>query len=363
MEDAPTPKIINKRSDTKPLNLLNEYSKKENQKDFKIKLGILDNCIKIIIKEGTNNFNGQFSLKDLQSIDKYFKMFDILEEAYKELLPSFNENQYTIKTQENNLVLNIEIEYNHKKNVIPFILEKSEIKEEDLIKSLYTLANNYIKENNGLKEDLNTLNNKVNKIEEKINSIENKIDIVLNYIDDKKKKKALENVLIKSKIIENKEQILLLKSRLPFKNKDDLQCKLIYDARRDGDKVSTFHSLCDNKPSTLTIISTSDNKKIGGFLSKPFDGNKGFIKDNSAFLFSLNYNEIYPSLNEGYNYYDQKDKGPIFGNVCLQIEDNFISNNRNRYYSYTCRYDFGKRNNNTDFYFKVIDLEVYQISE
>ena len=229
-------------------------------------------------------------------------MFHIIEEAYKELLPSFNENQYNIKTQENNLVLNIEIEYNHKKNIIPFILEKSEIKEEELIKSLYTLANNYIKENNGLKEDINNLNKKVNKIEEKMNSIENKIDIILNYIDiNNKEEKAFENELIKSNIIENKEKISLLKSWLPFSDKKNLQCKLIYDARRDGDKASIFHSLCDNKPSTLTIISTSDNKKIGGFLSKPFGGNKGSITDNNAFLFSLNYNEQYPSLNKGKN--------------------------------------------------------------
>ena len=56
MEDAPTPKLISHYSDTKPLKSLNEYTKKENQKEFKIKLGISDNYIKIIIKEGINKF-------------------------------------------------------------------------------------------------------------------------------------------------------------------------------------------------------------------------------------------------------------------------------------------------------------------
>jgi hypothetical protein len=221
------------------------------------------------------------------------------------------------------------------------------------------MANNYIKEFNGIKEEINILNNKVNKLEEKMNSIENKIDIILNYIG----KNFIDNVLEKSNIIENKEQISLLKSWLPFKDKNCLQCKLIYDAKRDGDKASIFHSLCDNKPSTLTIISTSDNKKIGGFLSKPFGGNKGLISDSNAFLFSLNYNEKYPSLNKGKNYDDQKDKGPIFGSYCIQIENNFMSNNSNYYHPYTCRYDFGNRNSNTEYYFKVIDLEVYQMFE
>ena len=131
-------------------------------------------------------------------------------------------------------------------------------------------------------------------------------------------------------------------------NKDNIKCKLIYDSKKDGDKAETFHSLCDNKGATLTIISTSDNKKIGGFLSVSFGGNKGYISDKNAFLFSLNYD-------------DQENNGPIFGSVCIYISDCFLSNKRNYYSPYTCRYDFGQRNNNQDFNFSVLDLEVYQI--
>ena len=155
----------------------------------------------------------------------------------------------------------------------------------------------------------------------------------------------------------------MLKSWLPFSNKQNLKCKLIYDAKRDGDKASIFHSLCDYKESTLTIISTSDGKKIGGFLLKSFGGNRGYINDNYSFLFSLNYNEKYPSLNKGNNYNDVINKGPIFGSVCINIEDNFLINPTNFYHPYTCGYDFGKRNNNRNFNFKIIDLEIYQIFE
>ena len=170
-----------------------------------------------------------------------------------------------------------------------------------------------------------------------------------------------ENILKKSKIIENKEQIKLLKEWLPYKNKDELKCKLIYDAKKDGDDVAKFHSLCDNKGPTLTIISTSDNKKIGGFLSTSFNGNKGNINDNNAFLFSLNYNEKYPSLNKSLNYQDKKEYGPIFGNTCIEIKDKFFSNRNNYYESYTSRYDFGKRHNNIIVHFFVLELEIYQI--
>ena len=153
-----------------------------------------------------------------------------------------------------------------------------------------------------------------------------------------------ENVLNKSKIIENEEQVKMLKDWLPYGNKENIKCKLLYNAKRDGDDAVTFHKLCDDKGATLTIIATSDNKKIGGFLSKSFGGNKGFIEDNNAFLFSLNYNEKYPALKQGRHYEDNNDHGPVFGCYCICINNKFLKNNDNFYHPYTCRYDFGKRN-------------------
>ena len=198
----------------------------------------------------------------------------------------------------------------------------------------------------------------INKFIEMIKSFGNIICVSKINNED-----LFENILKKSRIIENEEQIKLLKSWLPYLNKDNIKCKLIYDAKRDGDKAETFHSLCDNKGATLTIISTNTNKKIGGFLSVSFGGNKGYIYDKDAFLFSLNYNEKYPSLNKGNNYDDQKNKGPIFGSFCIYIMDCFLSSKENYYDPYTFRYDFGKRNQSKKFYFTVLDLEVYQIIE
>ena len=198
----------------------------------------------------------------------------------------------------------------------------------------------------------------INKFIEMIKSFGKIICINKNNNED-----LFGNILKESNIIKNGEQIVMLKSWLPYLKKDIIKCKLIYDAKRDGDKAENFHSLCDNKESTLTIISTSDNQIIGGFLSKSFGGNKGWISDKDAFLFSLNYNEKYPSLNQGCNYKDQKDKGPIFGNVCIYISDNFLIRKDNYYKSYTCRYDFGQRSKEKCSHFTVLDLEVYQINE
>ena len=126
MEDAPTPYTINKPNsiDNNSTKLVKEYSIKENEKEIKIILGISNSFFNIIIKEDVNTFNGQFNLKDLQSKDKYFRMFDTIDEAYKELLPIFNENQYNIKIEGNNLILNIEIEHSHKKMLFLLFYKK-----------------------------------------------------------------------------------------------------------------------------------------------------------------------------------------------------------------------------------------------
>ena len=87
------------------------------------------------------------------------------------------------------------------------------------------------------------------------------------------------------------------------------------------------------------------------------------MNDKDAFLFSLDYNEKYPTLNNGYIYENQSNKGPIFGRTCIHIDDQFLKSNQNYYNSFTSRYDFGKRNNKNDYYFQVIDLEIYQVFE
>ena len=239
---------------------------------------------------------------------------------------------------------------------------------EDNNKSL-SLINNCIDIENNIKY-ITEINNNVTKytstdikliFDSESEKLLNEIKDFGKIININDKNESFENVLKNSKIIENEEQIKMLKEWLPYNNKNNIKCKLLYDAKRDGDDVSIFHSKCDNKGPTLTFISTSDNKKIGGFLSKSFGGNQGNISDNNAFLFSLNYNEKYPSLNQAYNYDDSDKLGPKFGNTCIIIKDKFLNNKNSYYHPYTCRYDFAKRNNNTVFHFKTLDLEVYQI--
>lgn len=317
----------------------------------KIIIGIMDDSIKIIARENIDLYKGHFNLINLQEKDRYFKMYDKIEDAYDDIITSFSKNNYELIKEGNHLIINLEIEVNYKKNIISLILERNEIKNEDLIKSLYEMASKYIKENSGLKSEIKYLKEKINIMDEKIDFLYNHVKTKENYFD---------RVFQKCRLLTDEKQVELVEKWIsPSKF---FKCKLIYDAKENGDKVSTFHSLCDNKGATLTIIATNDNKIFGGYLSMSFSENSGWIHDEKAFVFSLNYNEKYESLDTTYTFYGGKDRGPTFGGYNLEIFDSFLSIDKNRYNPYSGTYNFHERyKGSKDQYFRVNDLQVYQI--
>ena len=317
----------------------------------KIIIGIMDDSIKIIARENIDLYKGHFNLNNLQEKDRYFKMYDKIEDAYDDIITSFSKNNYELIKEGNHLIINLEIEVNYKKNIISLILERNEIKNEDLIKSLYEMASKYIKENSGLKSEIKYLKEKINIMDEKIDFLYNHVKTKENYFD---------RVFQKCRLLKDEKQVELVEKWISPSG--FFKCKLIYDAKEHGDKVSTFHSLCDNKGATLTIISTSDNKIFGGYLSMSFSENSGWIHDEKAFVFSLNYNEKYESLDTTYTFYGGKDRGPTFGGYNIEIFDSFLSIDKNRYNPYSGTYNFNERyKGSKDQYFRVNELQVYQI--
>ena len=326
------------------------FTKLYEEGNIKIIIGIMDKVIKIIAKDELEVYKGQIDLYTLQEKDRYFKMYDKIEDAYEDILTTFSKDKYELIKEENHLVINIEIEVNFKKNIISFILDKKEIPSEDLTKSLYKIASKYIKENNGLKYEILELKEKINNMEEKIN-------FMYEYI---KNKEGFFDVVLKKSHLINEKQIELIQNWISPKNY--LKCKLIFNAKEHGDKISTYHSLCDNKGKTLTIFTTDDNLTLGGYLSKSFNENSGWIHDENAFLFSLNPDEKYVSIDTTYTFYGGKDRGPTFGGYNIEIFDNFFTNDKNKYNMSKATYDFHRKQKNDNVhYFKVIDLQVYQI--
>lgn len=195
------------------------------------------------------------------------------------------------------------------------------------------------------------------------------------------------------------DENLLQKLNELLKNKylnDKQWSKLLYRSTRDGCRASDFHSHCDNKPRTLTIIKATSGNIFGGFKKLITNANE---YDKGSFIFSLVNNENRTLVFEqsemdswmnvsfklkqkrSSRYVEQKKSislnknvnvslnGPIFGSDIV-ICDNFDSCNR----SYS---DLGVNYSHPDFTrssvkaqsflagsfnFQVAEIEVFQIN-
>lgn len=88
-----------------------------------------------------------------------------------------------------------------------------------------------------------------------------------------------------SKILTTPEQLNLLKKWL---KKEYLNLKLLYRGSRDGFTGSSFHSRCNSKSETITLVKTQNTNKIfGGYFDKAWTTKEGWVVSSKVFLFSL----------------------------------------------------------------------------
>ena len=64
--------------------------------------------------------------------------------------------------------------------------------------------------------------------------------------------------------------------------------ELLYQMTRDGNRTIDFHKKVDIKGPTITLFYTKDGYSFGGYTSKSFKSNGGWIKDPDSFLFNFN---------------------------------------------------------------------------
>ena len=57
-----------------------------------------------------------------------------------------------------------------------------------------------------------------------------------------------------------------------------MDTQLLYRASRDGFAASDFHSRCDNKGPTITIIKSKGERIFGGVTSLPWDSTSNAYK-------------------------------------------------------------------------------------
>ncbi len=110
---------------------------------------------------------------------------------------------------------------------------------------------------------------------------------------------------------------------------------LLYRARRDGFTGEAFHSKCDGKGNTITIIKNNLNYVFGGYASSAWHSSGAWNNDPNAFLFSLrrsgvSFKDKFTVKEASSALYGYSSYGPTFGgnhdiHICNQSDTNIGS--------------------------------------
>lgn len=153
--------------------------------------------------------------------------------------------------------------------------------------------------------------------------------------------------------------------------------ELIYKGTRDGFQASKFHSKCDKKGSTLTIIQSHKNNIFGGFNPKNWEQNSQYTYDQGTWLFTLqNLDKVSPTKLKSYSShngcYNYSTYGPCFGGgFDLYICDN-CNTQKSSYsslghsFQLPTGYSYGNTNSQNllagEYYFSVKEIEVFKVT-
>ena len=316
----------NENIDTSSVNNENEESDKELE-DLSNNYKILKQKYKEMIKSHDNeinNFNNEIQeLKD-QNNDLKQKINTLLEQV----------------NQLNELISKRDIgNFKYPLSSIQSLIERIEILEE--LKEESTKSSK--KNSDGMGILLNTV-----KIQEKINN--------------KKLKKCFKS----SSILTNETDFDFLLNKLSKYNPTSY--KIIYKSSIDGDNVKTFHSNCDGEENTLIIIETTKGLKFGGFTSVGFDNSGYELRDDNAFLFSIDKQKVYDIIPGNNAIYCNRKFGPIFCSkpdstaYSIFIPDNYLKNKSTttkKCYCYKMEENFELNNGTKEFLVK--ELEVFRV--
>ena len=230
------------------------------------------------LKLNYNNMvkNNELEIENLNKEIKELKQenFD-LKEKINNLSEQANQLNDLINKKDN-----LKYSFSNIQNLIERIEILEELKEESTKSSK--------KNSNG------TNNNKVNKAQ-----IQEKINI-------KKLKKCFKS----SSILTDETNFDFLLNNLNKYNPTSY--KIIYKSSIDGDNIKNFHSNCDGEENVLIIIETNKGYKFGGFTAVGFDSSGCELRDDKAFLFSIDNQKIYEILPGNNAIYCNRKSGPIF---------------------------------------------------
>ena len=158
-----------------------------------------------------------------------------------------------------------------------------------------------------------------------------------------------------------------------FYGNNEQKWELIYKASRDGFGANTFHSRCNNKGPTMTIIRSSNYYLFGGYTSVAWTSSGSHKADFNAFLFTLtNPHNIPPTkypvqpATIQYSIYDYIGSGPAFGGGCDMNVYSNSNSNESSFFGFPHTYtDINGKGHNTftgSKNFMTSDVEVFKLA-
>ena len=343
----------------------------------------------IQLKESDFNLNffyeNFFNLEELKNINKYFRIYDNIDEVIPDIEAIFEEKKFSIKFENDKLMVILKFNKIGKgEELISLELKKNSLSLEkiceNLIKEIKYLKNKIIEQEKEIKilkekKEYNELIEEIKLIKEENNKKDLVIKELLNWkkniekeLENKKNSKKIK-LNIDSKIIEKKNELDFIVNEL--KNKDqffnnNISFKLIYRGTRDGHLSSDFHKKCDGFDKTITLIKTQKGLKFGGYITYGWGSSEDYVDDDEdCFAFSISLRRIYYPREGKFKYYFSKDYGPSF--AVFGLENNLFEKSSlnihtkeeaNAFFTgFTSDYEI----NGGEKVFQVEELEVFQI--
>ena len=345
----------------------------EGDSKYHVKIGLSKlKKLKITVTELSkynNIYEAKFDHEELIAIDKFFGLYDKIEDIVREMDNLFTKNCISISMDMNHSVIfEIQISINNKPRLIRLKLTKRGNEQTEALNNLCNLVTQQTKKLELLERENLLLKEKVGKLNEKLDNLKNNPEILggadsqfvkakvksgANKLSSNKKgttnqspqeedenqnendeaagssgpknkkpttddKFNIDQVKSESLIIREmkdvdfiikKINLLYAEEDLKFKN-----IKLLYSASEDGDACTIFHSMCDGTSPLLVFVKTNKGLRFGGFTSKTFECSttyKGKV-DDKAFIFSLDKKKIYEVEKGKKAICCYKNYGPVF---------------------------------------------------
>ena len=342
----------------------------EGDSKYHVKIGLSKlKKLKITVTELSkynNIYEAKFDHEELIAIDKFFGLYDKIEDIVREMDNLFTKNCISISMDmAHSVIFEIQISINNKPRLIRLKLTKRGNEQTEALNNLCNLVTQQTKKLELLEKENLLLKEKVGKLNEKLDNLKNNPEILggadsqfvkakvksgSNKLSSNKKgttnqspqeedenengndeaagpknkkpnandKFNIDQVKSESLIIREmkdvdfiikKINLLYAEEDLKFKN-----IKLLYSASEDGDACTIFHSMCDGTSPLLVFVKTNKGLRFGGFTSKTFECSttyKGKV-DDKAFIFSLDKKKIYEVEKGKKAICCYKNYGPVF---------------------------------------------------